>query len=60
MHMETSPPAAPAQETRNSFLEEKAFASRTVLGGIGMVACGSFIQDGHDMVVYESRRRTET
>jgi ATP-dependent Clp protease protease subunit len=31
MHMETSPPAAPAQETRNSFLEEKAFASRTVL-----------------------------
>ena len=31
MHMETSPPPAPAQETRNSFLEEKAFASRTVL-----------------------------
>jgi ATP-dependent Clp protease protease subunit len=29
--METNPPAAPAQETRNSFLEEKAFASRTVL-----------------------------
>jgi ATP-dependent Clp protease protease subunit len=29
--MESSPPAAPAQETRNSFLEEKAFASRTVL-----------------------------
>ena len=31
MQMETPPPAAPAQETRNSFLEEKAFASRTVL-----------------------------
>ena len=30
MHMESTPPA-PAQETRNSFLEEKAFASRTVL-----------------------------
>jgi ATP-dependent Clp protease protease subunit len=29
--METNPPATPAQETRNSFLEEKAFASRTVL-----------------------------
>jgi ATP-dependent Clp protease protease subunit len=29
--METNPAAAPAQETRNSFLEEKAFASRTVL-----------------------------
>jgi ATP-dependent Clp protease protease subunit len=31
MQMESPPPAAPAQETRNSFLEEKAFASRTVL-----------------------------
>jgi len=31
MQMESTPPAAPAQETRNSFLEEKAFASRTVL-----------------------------
>jgi ATP-dependent Clp protease protease subunit len=31
MHMESPTPAAPAQETRNSFLEEKAFASRTVL-----------------------------
>ena len=29
--METSPPAAPTAEARNSFLEEKAFASRTVL-----------------------------
>ena len=32
------------------------FASRTVLGGIGMVACGSFIQNGYEMVIYESRR----
>jgi ATP-dependent Clp protease protease subunit len=31
MQMESPTPAAPAQETRNSFLEEKAFASRTVL-----------------------------
>ena len=31
MQMESTPPAAPAQEARNSFLEEKAFASRTVL-----------------------------
>jgi len=31
MQMESTPPAPPAQETRNSFLEEKAFASRTVL-----------------------------
>ena len=31
MHMETPPSAAPALEARSSFLEEKAFASRTVL-----------------------------
>jgi ATP-dependent Clp protease protease subunit len=31
MNMETPPPAAPVAEARNSFLEEKAFASRTVL-----------------------------
>ena len=31
MHMESPPPAAPVAEARNSFLEEKAFASRTVL-----------------------------
>lgn len=30
------------------------FASRTVLGGIGMTECGSFIQAGWEMVVYES------
>ena len=31
MQMETPPAAAPSGEARNSFLEEKAFASRTVL-----------------------------
>jgi len=31
MQMETPPGAAPSGEARNSFLEEKAFASRTVL-----------------------------
>jgi ATP-dependent Clp protease protease subunit len=31
MQMESPPPAAPVAEARNSFLEEKAFASRTVL-----------------------------
>ncbi len=36
---------------------ESNFASRTVLGGIGMVPCGGFIQSGHEMVVFESRRR---
>ncbi len=33
------------------------FASRTVLGGIGMTECDSFTQRGFAMVVYESRRR---
>ncbi|HEY3847851.1 MAG TPA: GNAT family N-acetyltransferase [Acetobacteraceae bacterium] len=32
------------------------FASRIVLGGIGMTACDSFIQNGWEMVLYESRR----
>ncbi|HEY1935384.1 MAG TPA: GNAT family N-acetyltransferase [Acetobacteraceae bacterium] len=32
------------------------FASRTVLGGIGMRECGGFVQAGSDMVVYESVR----
>jgi len=36
---------------------ESNFASRTVLGGIGMVPCGEFTQAGHQMVVFESRRR---
>ena len=32
------------------------FASRTVLGGIGMTECDGFIQRGFEMVMYESRR----
>lgn len=34
------------------------FASRIVLGGIGMTACGSFIQHGWPMVLYESNIRS--
>jgi RimJ/RimL family protein N-acetyltransferase len=30
------------------------FASRMVLGGIGMTECGSFVQAGWEMVLYES------
>src|SRR5262249_1552918 len=30
------------------------FASRTVLGGIGMVECDSFVQAGYRMIMYES------
>ena len=33
---------------------ESNFSSRTVLGGIGMTACGSFEQRGLRMVLYES------
>jgi RimJ/RimL family protein N-acetyltransferase len=33
---------------------ESNFASRTVLGGIGMIPCDSFEQNGHRMVLYES------
>src|SRR5271166_5302667 len=33
---------------------ENNFASRTVLGGIGMTACDSFVQDGYQMITYES------
>jgi RimJ/RimL family protein N-acetyltransferase len=33
---------------------ENNFASRTVLGGIGMTECGAFIQQGYGMVLYES------
>src|SRR5579863_5415560 len=36
---------------------ESNFASRTVLGGIGMTECDGFTQGGFAMVVYESRRR---
>lgn len=32
------------------------FASRTVLGGIGMRECGGFAQAGWEMVIYESVR----
>jgi RimJ/RimL family protein N-acetyltransferase len=34
------------------------FASRMVLGGIGMTACDSFMQNGWPMVLYESRGRS--
>jgi RimJ/RimL family protein N-acetyltransferase len=33
---------------------ENNFASRTVLGGIGMIECGAFVQQGYRMVLYES------
>ncbi|MDR3537455.1 MAG: GNAT family N-acetyltransferase [Acetobacteraceae bacterium] len=33
---------------------ESNFASRTVLGGIGMSPCDCFEQNGHRMVLYES------
>jgi RimJ/RimL family protein N-acetyltransferase len=33
---------------------ENNFASRMVLGGIGMTECEAFIQQGHRMVMYES------
>lgn len=33
---------------------ENNFASRMVLGGIGMVECDSFMQQGWRMVIYES------
>jgi RimJ/RimL family protein N-acetyltransferase len=32
---------------------ENNFASRMVLGSIGMAECGGFAQSGHQMVVYE-------
>ena len=33
---------------------EDNFASRMVLGGIGMAECDSFVQQGYRMVLYES------
>jgi RimJ/RimL family protein N-acetyltransferase len=33
---------------------EDNFASRMVLGGIGMTACAAFVQQGYRMVMYES------
>ena len=35
---------------------ETNFASRTVLGSIGMVPCEEFVQDGHAMIMFESVR----
>jgi RimJ/RimL family protein N-acetyltransferase len=35
---------------------ETNFASRTVLGAIGMVPCEDFVQDGHAMIMFESVR----
>ena len=35
---------------------EDNFASRTVLGAIGMVACGAFMRDGHRLLIYTSER----
>lgn len=35
---------------------ETNFASRTVLGSIGMTECDSFVQQGHRMLLYESRQ----
>jgi len=36
---------------------EGHFASRTVLGGIGMTECDTFFQGGFAMVLYDSNRR---
>jgi RimJ/RimL family protein N-acetyltransferase len=35
---------------------ESNFSSRQVLGAIGMVPCERFVQNGHAMLLYESRR----
>ncbi len=35
---------------------ESNFASRTILGGIGMTVAGSFERDGYAMLMYESLR----
>jgi len=35
---------------------EENFASRIVLGSIGMRVCGSFLRDGYTMLIYESVR----
>ncbi len=35
---------------------EANFASRTVLGSIGMVPCEEFVQHGHAMILFESVR----
>lgn len=38
-------------------VRQSNFGSRIILGGIGMVECDAFIQNGYQMVVYESIRR---
>lgn len=35
---------------------ETNFASRTVLGGIGMTPCERFVQNGQEMILFESAR----
>jgi RimJ/RimL family protein N-acetyltransferase len=42
------------QERIVAVARENNFASRMVLGGIGMTECGGFVQQGHQMVMYQS------
>lgn len=37
---------------------EENFASRTVLGAIGMAECGAFRREGHRMLIYQSISRS--
>jgi RimJ/RimL family protein N-acetyltransferase len=37
---------------------EDNFASRTVLGAIGMTMCGAFTRNGHRLLIYASERPT--
>ena len=53
MEMETPPQPAPALEARSSFLEEKAFASRTVLV-FGAINDSSAADTVHDVVRFIS------
>ena len=39
---------------------EANFASRTVLGGIGMAPAEWFVQNGHAMILFESVRKTQS
>jgi len=38
---------------------EDNFASRTVLGAIGMAECGAFMREGHRLLIYASTRAAE-
>jgi len=38
---------------------ESNFASRMVLGNIGMVECDAYERDGYSVLVYESERRPD-